>query len=77
MLYTFNLHSAVCKLYLNKTERKNQLMSHQQAREFLGSSVVRTRASTAGGTDLIPGQGTKILQAVPHAQKNKKTNKKG
>ena len=30
-------------------------------------------ASTAGGTGLIPGQGTKILHAVQHGQKKKLT----
>ena len=29
-------------------------------------------ASTAGGTGLIPGWGTKILQATKHGQKKKK-----
>ena len=33
-------------------------------KDFPGSSVVKTCTSTAGGTGLIPGQGTKILQAA-------------
>ena len=32
---------------------------------------LRLHASTAGGTDLSPGWGTKILQAVWHGQKKK------
>ena len=40
-----------------------------------GTSLVvqwlRLRASTAGGTGSIPGQGTKIPHAVPHGQKRK------
>ena len=35
--------------------------------------MVRTpHTSTAGGTSLIPGQGTKILQATQYGQKKKK-----
>ena len=33
-------------------------------------------AFTAGNMVLIPGQGTKILQAVQHGKKKKKTIKK-
>ena len=33
-------------------------------------------ASTAGGMGLIPGQGTEILQATQHGQKQKKKKKK-
>ena len=36
--------------------------------------MVRIHASTAGGTGLISGQGTKILHTVQHHQK-KKTKK--
>ena len=42
---------------------------------FQGTSLVVERsglhASTARGPSLIPGQGTKILQAVRYSQKNK------
>ena len=42
--------------------------------DFAGGPVVRTHASIAGGTGLIPGRGTKILMAqrppTPPAQKS-------
>ena len=41
-------------------------------KEFSGSPVVRLHASTAGGTSVIPGQGTKIPQVVCCRQKKKK-----
>ena len=37
---------------------------------------LRFRASTAGGTGSIPGQGTKIPHAKRHGQKNQKTKQK-
>ena len=36
--------------------------------DFPGRPVVKTHASTTGGTGLIPGQGTKILNAVLGAE---------
>ena len=45
-------------------------------KEFSGSPVVRLHASTAGGTSVIPGQGTKIPQIVCCRQKKKKERKK-
>ena len=39
--------------------------------EFPGSPVVRIGAFTAEGPSLIPGQGTKIPQAVLRGQKKK------
>ena len=49
--------------------------------DFPGSPVVKTplRASTAGGTDSIPGQGTKIPHAAWCGQKikTKEKEKKG
>ena len=44
-------------------------------KEFSGSPVVRLHASTAGGTSVIPGQGTKIPQVVCCRQKKKKRKK--
>ena len=44
--------------------------------DFPGSPVVKTPASTAGGTGSIPGQGTKIPHATWHSQK-KKINRTG
>ena len=44
----------VAKRTKNKQTKKN--------REFPGISVIRLGASTAGGTHLIPGRGTKIPQ---------------
>ena len=45
-------------------------------RDFPGGPVVKTRASTAGGTGLIPGWGTKILLCGVWPKKTKtKTNK--
>ena len=41
-------------------------------KEFSGSPVVRLHASTAGGTSVIPAQGTKIPQVVCCRQKKKK-----
>ena len=41
-------------------------------REFPGSPVVRTWHFHCQGLGLIPGQGTKILQAEWHGQKKKK-----
>ena len=40
-------------------------------RDFLGSPWLRLHASTAGGTDLIPGRGTKIPHAAWCSQKKK------
>ena len=36
---------------------------------------LRLRVSTAGGTGLIPGQGTKLPQAMRRSEKNLKYNK--
>ena len=33
-------------------------------RDFPGGSVVKSSPSNAGGVDLIPGQGAKILRAL-------------
>ena len=33
-------------------------------RDFAGGPVVKTSPSNAGGVDLIPGQGAKILHAL-------------
>ena len=45
----------------------------------LGTSLavqwLRLSTSTAGGTGLIPGQGTKILSAVAPSKKQNQTNK--
>ena len=38
-------------------------------REFLGGPVVRTRHFHCQGPGSIPGQGTKIPQAMRHGQK--------
>ena len=39
--------------------------------ESPGSPVVRIPCSHCGGLGLIPGRGTKILQAAQHGQKKK------
>ena len=39
--------------------------------DFHGSPVVKTLPSNAEGTGLIPGQGTKIPQAVWYGKKKK------
>ena len=38
--------------------------------------MVKTRPSTAGGTGLIPGRGTKIPHAGQHSQRKKKKERK-
>ena len=52
---------------------------HGFEKSDLGTSVVvqwlRLPASTAGGTGLIPGQGTKLPQAMRRSEKNLKYNK--
>ena len=53
---------------------------HEGGGRWIGSNKVvelkkkkkRLPASSAGGTSLIPGQGTKILCAAWHGQKKKK-----
>ena len=40
-------------------------------RDLPGSPVVRTQCFHCWGPGLIPGQGTKILQATWHSQKKK------
>ena len=40
--------------------------------EFPGSPVVRTRHFHCLGWSSVPGQGTKIPQAIQHSQKKKK-----
>ena len=65
MLYTLNLYSAVCQLYLNKTEKKKRM--HW---EFPGSPV-GLRAFTAKGLGSNPGWGIKIPQAMWRGQKQK------
>ena len=67
MLYTLNLYSAVCQLYLCKTGRK------KQAGTSLVVQWLRLRAFNAEGTGSIPGGRTKILYAV---WRGKKQNKK-
>ena len=47
MLYTLNLYSAVCQLYLNKTGRKG----------FPGDAVVGNLPANAGHTGSSPGLG--------------------
>ena len=38
-------------------------------KDFPGGPVVKNPASVAGGTDWIPGPGTKILRAAGRSQK--------
>ena len=40
-----------------------------EGRRFPGGPGVGTHTSTAGGTGSVPGQGTKILDALQHGQK--------
>ena len=60
MLYTLNLYSAECQLYL-KTGRKGNSLAVQW---------LELRTCTAEGPGSILGQGTKIPQAAPRGQKN-------
>ena len=53
-----------------KKKKKNWMFGASLAVQWL-----RLRASTAGGTGLIPGQGTKILHAMWHGQKKQKNKK--
>ena len=55
-------------------ENFNKELKKYKERPNLGNFLVvqwlRLHASTAGGPDSIPGQGTKIPQATWHGQKN-------
>lgn len=42
------------------------------SRDFADGPVVKTPASTAGGTGSVPGWGTEITHAMQHGQKRKK-----
>ena len=53
------------------------LNDEREQGEFPGSSVVKTRASTAGGTGLIPGLETKISHARWHGQLKRENEGKG
>ena len=50
----------------------NYTFKNSYSRDFPGGLVVKTRASTAKGMGLIPGQGTNILHATWYGQKKKK-----
>ena len=54
----------------------NYTFKNSYSRDFPGGLVVKTRASTAKGMGLIPGQGTNILHATWYGQKKKKENSK-
>ena len=51
------------------------LYGHKKPGTFLLVQLLRHRASIAGDTGLIPGQGTKIPHAA-HSQKNRRGKKK-
>ena len=51
-----------------------KVVQDETYRDFLGGPVVKTSPSNAESTGLIPGQGTKILQAF--LPKKKKKHKK-
>ena len=53
----------------------NYTFKNSYSRDFPGGLVVKTRASTAKGMGLIPGQGTNILHATWYGQKKKKKKK--
>ena len=55
-------------------DRYGSKKKKHSAREFPGGPVVRTPCFHCGGVGSIPGQGTKIPQAVQCGQKTK-TNK--
>ena len=57
-LYLSTLTVTECQLQVNTCPLKNQSI------DFPGGPVVKTLASKAGGTGLIPSQGTKIPHAV-------------
>ena len=50
----------------------NYTFKNSYSRDFPGGLVVKTRASTAKGMGLIPGQGTNIL----HVRSKKKKKKR-
>ena len=52
MLYTLNLYSAVCQLYLNKTGRKIT-----ERRDFPGGAVVKNPPANAEDMGSSPGPG--------------------
>ena len=57
MLYTVNLYSDVCQLYLNNTGKiqfKKDFLENSLTVQCLGLCAL-----TAGGPGLIPGQGNK------------------
>ena len=57
--------------------RSQQVIKNGETGTSLAVQWLRRRASTAGGEGLSPGQGTKILHAVQHGQKNKIKFKNG
>ena len=54
----------------------NLIVREEESEEFPGSPVVRVSRFHCQGRWLIPGQGTKILQAGQCGQKKKKKRKK-
>ena len=66
------MHVQIMKYKLCKFGELNALISAFKSR-ILGNSLavqwLELLTSTAGGTGLIPGQGTKILQAMWHGHK--------
>ena len=59
-------------------KKQIQILKNQfkKMENYLEVQWIGLWASTAGNMVLIPGQGTKILQAVQHGQKKKTTIKK-
>ena len=53
----------------------NQLFLKSPPRDFSGGPVVKTRVSSAGSMDLIPGWGSKIPYAIQCDQKINIKNK--
>ena len=47
----------------------------KSSRDIFGSPGGKTLLSCAGSTGSIPGQGTRILQAMQSSQENKQVNK--
>ena len=70
MLYTLNLYSAVCQLYLNKTGKKFKNKNKNMKREFPGGLMVRIPGFHCHGPGSVPGWGTEIPCAMQHSQKN-------
>ena len=59
-----------------KRSRRAKTLEKEEQGTSLAVQWLRLRTSTAGGSGLIPGRGTKIPHAVQHGQKKKK-NKVG